>query len=76
MNFFQLEKANWKKDEVDLYELNEAFAAQSIACLRELDLDPAKVNVNGGAIALGHPIGATGRKHIRNYIANKLKFLE
>lgn len=49
-------------DDIDLIELNEAFAAQSIAVIRELDLDPAKVNVNGGAIALGHPLGCTGAK--------------
>ena len=47
---------------VDLVELNEAFAAQSIACLRELNLDPKIVNVNGGAIALGHPIGCSGTR--------------
>ncbi|XP_043283128.1 acetyl-CoA acetyltransferase, cytosolic [Venturia canescens] len=57
-----LKKAKWSKDEVDLFELNEAFAAQSLACLRGLGLDPAKVNVNGGAIALGHPIGASGAR--------------
>lgn len=58
-----MKKANWKKDQVDLYELNEAFAVQSIACLNELGLDPEKVNINGGAIALGHPLGASG-KHL------------
>jgi acetyl-CoA C-acetyltransferase len=47
-------------DDLDVIELNEAFASQSLACIRELGLDPAKVNVNGGAIALGHPISATG----------------
>ncbi|XP_033213088.1 acetyl-CoA acetyltransferase, cytosolic [Belonocnema kinseyi] len=57
-----LKKANWTKDEVDLYELNEAFAVQSLVCLRNLGLDPKKVNVNGGAIALGHPIGASGAR--------------
>ncbi|KAK0093411.1 hypothetical protein PV326_013580 [Microctonus aethiopoides] len=57
-----LKKANWTKDEVDLYELNEAFAVQSIACLKELGLNPEKVNINGGAIALGHPIGASGTR--------------
>ncbi|XP_046746575.1 acetyl-CoA acetyltransferase, cytosolic [Diprion similis] len=57
-----LQKAKWTKDEVDLYELNEAFAVQSIACLRELELNRVKVNVNGGAIALGHPIGASGAR--------------
>jgi acetyl-CoA acyltransferase len=49
-------------DQIDLVELNEAFAAQAIACLRELPLDPDRVNVNGGAIALGHPLGCTGAK--------------
>ena len=48
--------------DLDLVELNEAFAAQAVACVRELGLDPEKVNVNGGAIALGHPLGATGAK--------------
>jgi acetyl-CoA acyltransferase len=49
-------------DQIDLIELNEAFAAQALACMQELDLDPDKVNVNGGAIALGHPLGCTGAK--------------
>uniref|UniRef100_A0A8D8QFP0 Acetyl-CoA acetyltransferase n=1 Tax=Cacopsylla melanoneura TaxID=428564 RepID=A0A8D8QFP0_9HEMI len=57
-----LAKAGWGKEEVDLFELNEAFAAQSIACLRELGLDESKVNISGGAIALGHPIGASGAR--------------
>ena len=57
-----LKKANWKIDEVDLFEINEAFAAQSIAVIRELKIDELKVNVNGGAIALGHPIGASGTR--------------
>lgn len=57
-----LKKANWKIDEVDLFEINEAFAAQSIAVIRELNIDENKVNVNGGAIALGHPIGASGTR--------------
>ncbi|EDO38332.1 predicted protein [Nematostella vectensis] len=55
-----LSKAGWKVEDVDLFELNEAFAAQSCAVIRELGLDPSKVNINGGAIALGHPIGASG----------------
>jgi 3-oxoadipyl-CoA thiolase len=55
-----LARAGWKVADLDLIELNEAFAAQSIACIRGLDLDPAKVNPNGGAIALGHPIGSSG----------------
>jgi len=57
-----LEKAGLAAEGIDLWELNEAFAAQSLAVLRELKLDPAKVNVNGGAIALGHPIGASGAR--------------
>jgi acetyl-CoA C-acetyltransferase len=57
-----LEKAAVGIDRVDLFELNEAFAAQSLAVVRELGVDPAKVNVNGGAIALGHPIGASGAR--------------
>lgn len=57
-----LEKAAMSADTIDLFELNEAFAAQSLAVLRDLKLDPAKVNVNGGAIALGHPIGASGAR--------------
>ena len=59
---FALKKANWKVEDVDLFEINEAFAAQSIAVIRELDIDENKVNVNGGAIALGHPIGASGTR--------------
>ncbi len=55
-------KANWKLNEIDLFEVNEAFAAQSIAVIRELGIDQKKVNVNGGAIALGHPIGASGAR--------------
>ncbi len=57
-----LERADLTIADVDLFELNEAFAAQSVAVVRELGLDPAKVNVNGGAIALGHPIGASGAR--------------
>ncbi len=57
-----LERAGVAAADVDLFELNEAFAAQSLAVMRELDVDPAKVNVNGGAIALGHPIGASGAR--------------
>jgi acetyl-CoA C-acetyltransferase len=57
-----LEKAGWKVADLDLIESNEAFAAQSLSVVRELGLDPAKVNVNGGAIAIGHPIGASGAR--------------
>ena len=55
-----LERAGWKAQDVDLFELNEAFAAQACAVNKALDIDPARVNVNGGAIAIGHPIGASG----------------
>lgn len=55
-------KTGWKPDEVDLYEINEAFSVQSVALIKELGIDPAKVNVNGGAVALGHPIGASGAR--------------
>lgn len=58
-----LQKTGWDRDrDLDLVELNEAFAVQAIAVMRELRLDPAKVNVNGGAVALGHPIGASGAR--------------
>jgi acetyl-CoA C-acetyltransferase len=57
-----LEKAGWAVSDLDLVESNEAFAAQSICVVRDLGLDPAKVNVNGGAIAIGHPIGASGAR--------------
>src|SRR5688572_32544811 len=57
-----LQKQKLAITDVDLVELNEAFAAQMIACARELPLDLSRVNVNGGAIALGHPIGATGAR--------------
>jgi acetyl-CoA C-acetyltransferase len=55
-------KANWNLADVDLFEINEAFSVQMVAVLRELGIDPAKVNVNGGAVALGHPIGASGAR--------------
>lgn len=57
-----LEKAHWSIDDVDLLELNEAFAAQSVAVVKELGCDPLKVNTSGGAIAIGHPIGASGAR--------------
>ena len=59
-----IKKAKWNINEIDLFEINEAFAAQSIAVIRELGIDQNKVNVNGGAIALGHPIGASGARII------------
>ena len=57
-----LQRAGWKASDVNLFELNEAFAAQACAVNKELGIDPAKVNVNGGAIAIGHPIGASGAR--------------
>jgi acetyl-CoA acyltransferase len=57
-----LERTGLRLDQIDLIELNEAFAAQVIACLRELPIDPDRLNVNGGAIALGHPLGCTGAR--------------
>jgi acetyl-CoA C-acetyltransferase len=57
-----LTKAGWSKDQVDLFEINEAFSVVSLACNQGLGLDPAKVNVHGGAVALGHPIGASGAR--------------
>jgi acetyl-CoA C-acetyltransferase len=56
------EKTGWKNQDVDLYELNEAFSVQALGVMRELGLDPNKVNVNGGAVAIGHPIGASGAR--------------
>jgi len=56
------QKTGWKNEDVDLYELNEAFSVQALAVMRELELNPDKVNVNGGAVAIGHPIGASGAR--------------
>ena len=57
-----LRRANLNIDDIDIVELNEAFASQSIACIKDLDINPSKINLNGGAIALGHPLGATGSR--------------
>ena len=73
-----LERAGLKVGDIDLFELNEAFAAQALAVTRELGLDPAKVNIHGGAIALGHPIGASGARVLTTLIyalrARKLRY--
>jgi len=69
-----LKRANMNLSQIDLVELNEAFAAQSLAVIRKLELDPAKVNINGGAIALGHPLGCTGAK-LTIQIINDMKRL-
>ena len=63
-----LERAGLTIDDIDLIELNEAFAAQSLACIRDLHLDPAKVNVNGGAIALGHALGNSGSRLVTTLV--------
>ncbi|HSJ76842.1 MAG TPA: thiolase family protein, partial [Gemmatimonadales bacterium] len=63
-----LQRAGLTVDQLDLIELNEAFAAQAIACIRELQLDPERVNIHGGAIALGHPLGASGAKILTTLI--------
>ena len=67
-----VKKANWRLEDIDLFEINEAFAAQTIAVIRELKIDKEKVNVNGGAIALGHPIGASGARILVTLI-NEMK---
>ena len=64
-----LAKTGLKKEDIDLWELNEAFAAQSLGCIKDLGLDTDKVNVNGGAIALGHPVGATGARLVMTIMA-------
>ncbi len=66
-------KAGWKLGEVDLFELNEAFSSQSVALIKELELDPGRVNVNGGAVALGHPIGASGARVLVTLIHEMIK---
>ena len=63
-----LDKAGWELSDLDLIESNEAFAAQSLAVTREMGWDPSIVNVNGGAIALGHPIGASGCRILNTLI--------
>ena len=57
-----LERAGWDCNEIDVFELNEAFSSQSIACIRELGLNPEIVNIDGGALAIGHPLGASGAR--------------
>jgi len=63
-----LDKAGWRASDVDLYEINEAFAVVAMACVKDLGLDMARVNVNGGACALGHPIGATGARLVTTLV--------
>lgn len=66
-------KTGWKNEEVDLYELNEAFSVQALGVMRELNLDPNKVNVNGGAVAIGHPIGASGARVLVSLIYEMIR---
>jgi acetyl-CoA C-acetyltransferase len=68
-----LARASWDVKSVDLFELNEAFSSQSVALIKELGLDPEKVNVNGGAVALGHPIGASGARVLVTLIHEMIK---
>jgi acetyl-CoA C-acetyltransferase len=63
-----LAKLEWRARDVDLFEINEAFAAVTLAAIRDVDLDPARVNVLGGACALGHPIGATGARIVTTLV--------
>lgn len=65
-----LQRTGMSLEQIDLVELNEAFASQSVACIRDLGLDPSKVNINGGAIALGHPLGCTGTRLIVTLLHN------
>lgn len=65
-----LSRTGLRLDQIDLVELNEAFASQAVACIRDLGLDPSKVNINGGAIALGHPLGCTGTRLIVTLLHN------
>ena len=68
-----LAKAGWSKDDPDLYELNEAFAVQALGVMKEVGLDPANVNVNGGAVAIGHPIGASGARILVDLIYEMMR---
>jgi acetyl-CoA C-acetyltransferase len=63
-----LKKAGWKASDVDLFEVNEAFAVVAMAAMKDVGIDASKINVNGGAVALGHPIGATGARIITTLI--------
>ena len=57
-----MDRAGLKIDDIDIVELNEAFSSQALACISDLSIDPARVNLDGGALALGHPLGATGAR--------------
>ena len=68
-----VKRAKWNLEDVDLFEINEAFAAQSIAVIQELKIDKKRVNVNGGAISLGHPIGASGARILVTLLHEMIK---
>jgi acetyl-CoA C-acetyltransferase len=68
-----LKRAGWEQGEVDLFELNEAFSVQALGVMKELGLNPTKVNVNGGAVAIGHPIGASGARVLVTLIHEMLR---
>lgn len=68
-----MERTGMTVEQMDLVELNEAFASQAVACMRDLGLDPEKVNINGGAIALGHPLGSTGTRLIVTLLHNLMR---
>ena len=65
-------KIGWRLEDVDLFEINEAFSVQAVAVMRELGIDPGRVNVHGGAVALGHPIGASGARILMTLV-NELR---
>jgi acetyl-CoA C-acetyltransferase/acetyl-CoA acyltransferase 2 len=67
-----LEKANLKKEDIDLFEINEAFAGQTLSCMKDVGISHDKINIWGGAVALGHPLGASGVR-IANTLARQLK---
>jgi len=69
-----LEKVNWSVDDVDLFEINEAFAVVTMAAIKDLELDENKVNIHGGACALGHPIGTSGTRIVVTLIAALQKY--
>lgn len=68
-----LEKASLKISEIDLFEINEAFSAVALACRKELEIDPGKLNINGGAVALGHPVGASGARILSTLIYSLIR---
>ena len=68
-----MQKVKWEIEDIDLFEINEAFAAQAVACAKELNLPLNRLNVNGGAIALGHPLGCSGTRIIVTLVHEMIK---